>query len=308
MAQLIKLQDYISRYESNIYQYPSKYIRLKQEHWKKMKSLFDQGLLEQSSTEEAPEEEGHLYKKSGWKRLFRTHSDDAQPQPPVSRKDNVQLPKTIDQLKKYFLDGLFPFQLKWASTTLREKSFVHQSYKEDERLKFYLQRFPDTYFLMYRPVVVMKRAEMEALPILIGPYGIEIIYEMDLPGADEVEPTSEKSWYMEKDGVRTKMLSPVLALNRTETFIKSVWNAYGLSFPVQKVVLAPNLSFKHRQEPYMTTFVDRERYDTWLQERRQYVSPLKHEQLKAAEALLKHCQTTSFKRPEWDSDEEFMED
>ena len=209
MAQLIKLQDYISRYETNIYQYPSKYIRLKQDHWKKMKSLFDQGLLEQPSTEETPEDskEEQEHKPSGWKRLFHNHSGDAQPQPTqVSRIDTEPLPKTIDQLKKYFLDGLFPFQLKWASTTLREKSFVHQSYKEDERLKFFLQRFPDTYFLMYRPVVVMKRAEMEALPILIGPYGIEIIYEMDVPWADEVEPTSEKSWYMEKGEFELKCL------------------------------------------------------------------------------------------------------
>jgi len=34
MAQLIKLYDYIWRYEWNMYRYPSQYIRLKKDKWK----------------------------------------------------------------------------------------------------------------------------------------------------------------------------------------------------------------------------------------------------------------------------------
>ena len=33
MGQLIKLQDYISRYELDIYKYPARFIRLKRKQW-----------------------------------------------------------------------------------------------------------------------------------------------------------------------------------------------------------------------------------------------------------------------------------
>ncbi|TGB00696.1 NERD domain-containing protein [Halobacillus salinus] len=304
MAQLIKLQDYISRYESNIYQYPTQYIRLKKENWNKMMSLYEQGKLEEPELEEesVAEEE----KPSKWKRLLQKR-EEKEAEPPHDLKEEESIPQSIEELKKYFLDGLYPFQMKWASTTLREKSFVDHAYKDDERLKYFLQRIPDTYFLMYDPIVILRQAEMEALPILIGPQGLEIIYYLDIPGGEGVDPASDKSWFVEQNGVRKKILNPMFALNRTESFIKSVWNAYGLDFPVRKVVLAPELSFHHHQEPYMTSYIDLAKYDAWLQEKRQVASPLKHNQLRAADSLLKHCQTTSFKRPEWDEDQGFME-
>ncbi|MEW9677703.1 hypothetical protein ABRT01_16220 [Lentibacillus sp. L22] len=47
-----------------------------------------------------------------------------------------------------------------------------------------------------------------------------------------------------------------------------------------------------------------ERYQSWFSEKRSLVSPMKNQQLKAAHALLKHCQTTSVKRPEWEEETE----
>ncbi|MCA0972752.1 NERD domain-containing protein [Halobacillus litoralis] len=308
MAQLIKLQDYTSRYESNIYQYPAQYIRLKKENWNKMKHLYEQGMLQQPQ-EPVESSWNHEEKKQGWKKFFQKEEKQSLTNEEMEKEVNDDLPQTMEELKKYFLDGLFPFQLKWASTTLREKSFVDRSYKEDDRLKYFLQRFPDTYFLMYHPIVVLRQAEMEALPILISPHGIEIIYYMEGQVNGIVEPNSENSWFVEQGDVRSKVLSPLFALQRTESFVKSVWKAYDLNFPVQKVVLAPDLFVKESQEPYSTRYIGRERYEAWLHEKRKLVSPLKHDQLKAADALLKHCQTTSFKRPEWDEDpKEFMEE
>ncbi len=48
MAQLVKLQDYISRYEKDIYHYPAQYIRLKNENWKKLLQTWEYQLEEQS--------------------------------------------------------------------------------------------------------------------------------------------------------------------------------------------------------------------------------------------------------------------
>ena len=47
MAQLIKLQDYVSRYEQDIYRYPSQFIKLKKQQWDKIKAAYLAGELEQ---------------------------------------------------------------------------------------------------------------------------------------------------------------------------------------------------------------------------------------------------------------------
>ncbi|RWZ59730.1 NERD domain-containing protein [Halobacillus fulvus] len=295
MAQLIKLQDYISRYESDIYQYPSQFIRLKKENWKKMKHLYDQRVLDETATEE---EEEKVVPGPFWKRVFRKESTAFELNEEPARVSN--LPVNEEELKQYFLNGLFPFQLKWASGTLREKSFINPSYQEDSFLKYLLQRFPDTFFVMYQSIVEMKKAHMEILPIMIGPHGIDIIYYFE-EGGRVFTPSSEKAWHV--DGEEKKIVSPIIALNRSETFVKSVFRAYFIDLPIRKVILAPESSIKNSYPPYQTEYIDKDQYPDWFKSKRNTSAPLKHQQLKAADTLLKHCVTTSFKRPEWEEEE-----
>ncbi|SFG55453.1 hypothetical protein SAMN05216353_15512 [Halobacillus alkaliphilus] len=301
MGQLIKLEDYISRYETDIFQYPRQFIELKKENWSKTKRAFEQGRLEKKDEEESEPEKKP---KRGWRRLLFRFREDEKHEKEINIENETSPPETIQDVKQKFLDQLISFQLKWASTTLQEKSFLDRTYQDDEKLKFFLQRFPDTYFIMYHPVVKVRNATMESEIILIGPLGIEIIYYLHLPGAENIMPSSDHSWnalYKERN---SKVINPLLSLKRTETFVKSVLKTYGIDFPLRKVVLAPDLTFQSFQEPYDTDFVDKQRYEEWMYNKRNITSPLKHKQLKTAEALLKHCQTTSFNRPAWDTEEE----
>jgi hypothetical protein len=43
MAQLIKLQDYVSRYEQDPYQYPARFIQLKKKNWNNVRASFEKG-------------------------------------------------------------------------------------------------------------------------------------------------------------------------------------------------------------------------------------------------------------------------
>ncbi|WP_232324897.1 hypothetical protein [Halobacillus mangrovi] len=78
-----------------------------------------------------------------------------------------------------------------------------------------LQRIPDTYFLVYKPIVELRKASMEAETILIGPFGIEIIYELNLLRGTKIYPMHEKSWYKEQEGAYSKILSPMIALKQS---------------------------------------------------------------------------------------------
>src|SRR5699024_7869393 len=84
----------------------------------------------------------------------------------IQEQEEQILPETELQLRHYFLDKLFPFQLKWATSTVSDVSFVYQQYERDETLKFFLQRLPDIYLLMYYPIFNIKKAPVDAEIIL----------------------------------------------------------------------------------------------------------------------------------------------
>ncbi len=67
MAQLVKLYDYISRYEWNTYRYPTQFIRLKQENWKKLYNRWvDKHEIKANESEEIPKP---LFNRLPWKFL-----------------------------------------------------------------------------------------------------------------------------------------------------------------------------------------------------------------------------------------------
>lgn len=294
MAQLIKLQDYITRYEWDIYRYPGQYIRLKQENWQHLYELWSNPAMKQETTQYA---EGNM--ASRFFKWFR--KKDEQVDLMQDQIDNP-LPQTEEKLKQYYLNKLFPFQLKWATSTVANVSFMDKKYEYDPTLKFFLQRFPDTYLVMYYPIFAIKKAPVEAEIILVSPIGIEIIYVLDEVAGATIMATDERSWLVERKHESWKMLNPAIALKRTEQIVKSILNKNDISFSVTKTILSKGNNIIFSSEPYNTRIIGTHEYTGWFNAKRSLVSPLKNRQLKSAELLLQHCQTSSVKRPEWEED------
>ncbi len=297
MAQLIKLQDYISRYEWNPYRYPSQYMRLKQDNWKKI-----QYQSENENTVEAEEEE-YVEQNSAfskWKSFIKTGNWHAEEEDSAEKENN--LPKTEKDLKQYFLDKLFPLQLKWATSTVTDVSFMDKRFYHDDRLKFFLQRFPDTYLLMYYPIFNIKNAPVDGEIILLSPIGIEIIYIIEKEPKAKIVADDERTWIIKGREEQSKILSPMIALKRTEQLVRSILSIEGIEFPVNKVVLSRVNNIEFHSEPFNTKIIGKYNYEKWFKEKRNLVSPLKSSQLKIADLLLKNCRSTSVKRPEWEED------
>ncbi|MCD5323916.1 MULTISPECIES: nuclease-related domain-containing protein [Pontibacillus] len=281
MAQLVKLQDYVSRYTADPYRYPGQFIRLKQGNWKKLKSLWNRRFeLEESEYNEALS--SFIYKGAA--------------------------PKNEQELKQYFLDGLLPFQLKWASRTLTEMSFLDKTYEYDETLRYLLQRFPDTFLLLYDPIFQIKKAPMEADSIIVHPQGIYCVKHLQESEDVTYIPGDERSWYKEEKNVRTRFLSPLISLKRTARIIQSILKAHGIEYPVKQLVLSSTNRIEYNLEPYQTEYVGLEEYEEWFERMRGFKSPLKYQQMKVMASLLKHTQVTSVKRTEWGREESFMEE
>lgn len=65
MAQLIKIQDYLSRYERDLYHYSSQFTRVKQHNWEKAKDYFYNGEeeVQLDDIDESPTSEPSLFRK-----------------------------------------------------------------------------------------------------------------------------------------------------------------------------------------------------------------------------------------------------
>ena len=306
IAQLIKLQDYLSRYEWDAYRYPTQYIRLKKDNWNKLYYIWENPENGESitGTDEAAEQnrnERSVFSKLRTK--FKRGKDQVEETKPKQESNQyADLPESEEELKHYFLDKLFQFQMKWATSTITHTSIVDREYYQDPLLRYLLQRFPDTYLVMYFPVFEIKNAPVETEIILISPIGIEIIYFVEKQTSAVIMAGDERTWLVEEEKKQTKILSPIIALKRTEKLIRSILQTYSIDFPIEKTVLSRTNSIVFATEPYQTKLVDQSKYPDWFQEKRRLTSPLKSSQLKVIEALLKHCSSTSFRRPEWEVD------
>jgi len=295
MAQLVKMYDYISRYESNPFHYPTQYIQLKKENWRKLNDLWVNESIENQSKPKSNDQKTSKFSFNPFSKKNKVKEE-------VEQQPEHYLPKTKKELTQYFLNQLFPFQIKWATSTLSQVSFIDESVQNDLNLKFFLQRLPDIYLLMYYPIFSVKNVPMEGEIILISPIGIEIIVVLEKAPDAIIVLNDDRTWLVEEEEQSTKIISPLIKLKRTEQIVKSILKKYSIPFSIHKTVLSMTNNFLYATEPYQVNIVGRREFKRWHDQKRMLSSPLKSDQLKAMDALLTHCQTTAVRRPEWEEE------
>lgn len=302
MAQLIKIDDYITRYEWDTYRYPTQFIRLKQENWDRLYESWSSPPEDLLPQEERYSEEtaDSIFSKLKDKLIRKpVYSETVQEEP----SEMKVLPETEQELKQEFLDNLLNFQMKWATSTVTHQSIVDKKYYSDSLLKYLLQRFPDTYLLMYHPVFSIRQVPVESDIILISPVEIEIIQFVELEEDAVLMASAERIWHVESPKENRKILNPLISLKRSEKLVKSILATEEISMPIKKVVLSRTNPIYFASEPYQTRIIGSTNYNDWFNEKRSFQSPLKGIQIKAAQTLLRYCQSTSLRRPEWEENE-----
>ncbi|UII55244.1 NERD domain-containing protein [Cytobacillus spongiae] len=322
MGQLIKLEDYVSRYEQNIFLYPSRFVRLKRQQWNNIQNAWENDELDILAEEQRKElsmveeeKEPLLSKMKGLLKLRKRENEILEDMIVMDQdqaKDEMAdrglkfsttfpvVPESLEELKKQFLDQLLRFQLKWASSTLTEKSFLNKKYLFDEKLNYFLQRFPDTYLIMYNPIFLLQQAPVEVDIIIVSPTEAICLSFVEEEQSAVFIGSKERFWLKRYQDEEKKVLNPLLSLNRTEKIVRKIFETYEIDLPIQKLVMSRTGYIDYPTAPYDVQFVERRSYDKWFQAMRSNRTPLKHTQLKAAQALLQYCQTTSIKRYEWE--------
>lgn len=323
MAQLIKLKDYISRYQQNILLYPSRYVRLKKQKWEGVKKAFDTQDMkifyeDNESLDDITEEKESLFLKIRGMMNKKPKEEELLLFPAAVKEEDkeeqifsfdykanaLNEPQSEEQLKLQFLNQLFRFQLKWASSTLTEKSTVKKVFYYDEHLKYFLQRFPDTYLVLYKPVFLLKNAPIDLEVMMVTPTAVWCITILEEEDSAVYLGSNEKFWVKKYNDKEKKTLSPLIALNRTEKIVRGILDRHDVALPIQKAILTRNGYIDYPTIPYDLKIIEKRNYDEWFRMMRTQQSPIKAIQLKAAESLLQYCLTTSVRRYDWDAPEE----
>ncbi|PIC66725.1 hypothetical protein CSV71_07885 [Sporosarcina sp. P21c] len=312
MAQLVKLADYISRYENDLARYPTQFIRLKRYQWKRIKNQWEHGVdlyAEQAATLSEDVQQSSkwytlLFKK--WRKQTDgelTHELAVSEERVEDRENDMDFqasissqPSNVEQLKKAYRDQLFQFQLKWASSTLHDRSRVDPKYYSDPLLKQLTLRLPDSFLLLYYPIVKVNKAPVELDIILLAPTTCYCITVLEDERMAAYIGSGERFWLKKFGEEEVKVLNPTIALSRMEKVVSSFFRAAKVEIPIKKLIVSRNGYIDYPGTPFEVTTIDRKTYEQWLTRLCSNPSPMKHTQFKAAQALLDHAQTTAMSR------------
>lgn len=309
MAQLVKLLDYISRYENDLTRYPNQFLRLKKYHWNRMSIQWESGRYEPE--EEIVQEE--IKKKNRFSALFnflkgnKGEKDEIESNLEEVEEDEdeemfgfnpniIYAPNSPEQLRKLYLDQLFHFQIKWASSTLMAKSNVAPKYLRDSLLRSFLQELPDSYLLFYDPIIKLQKAPIELDVILITPVEclcITVIEEEDL---SVFSYDNNRFWIKRVGEKEMKVLNPLISLNRMTKIVTQLFEENGIEFPVRKILISRNGYIDYPLGGYDLQIIDRRSYEEWFNSMKKMVAPLKFTQFRAAQTILDIGQTTARSR------------
>ncbi len=307
VAQLVKLLDYISRYENDLTRYPNQFLRLKRSQWNRMKIQWETG-EGHTMWEEAPEEiEKEKKKFSSFFRFFGSRENEDELLDNLSQEDEevddfgfspniVYTPDTIEELRKLFLDQLFHFQIKWASSTLMDKSRVDPKYFRDSLLRSFAQKLPDSYLLFYQPIIKLQKAPVELDVIIVTPVECMCITVLEQENLAAYVGSSDRFWGKLSKDRESKILNPVLSLNRMGKIIAQVFSEKDIDFPIKKYLITRNGYIDYPMGSFDVKIIDKRNYDEWFTSISSITTPLKFAQFQAAQAILDVGQTTAMSK------------
>lgn len=306
MAQLVKLLDYVSRYEQDLPHYTTQFIRLKNYQWRRLKIQWEQGEEEYVTQHPFFVEEEETKQPSFLERIVGKWIKKDQSEEKVEEKEPLDedvraafTPKvnfgvmTEAQLRRDFEKDLYAFQMKWASSTLLSHSTVHPKYERDSLLRELVQKLPDNYLIFYEPILRIKKAPVEMNILIMTPIGGYTITSIEHEDIAAFIGSSNRFWLKKHRETETKVLNPMIDLNRNLILLQQIFAERSINYPMKKILLSRNGYIDYPGAPFGLHIVDRRNYQEWLEKMQRSTAPFKSIQFQAAERLLRLAQTTA---------------
>lgn len=312
LAQLVKLKDYLSRYEKDPQYYSSEFPRLKKQFWQATCTRWvERDRSEMPIFEMDFEEEVKFLDKIKMKlNPFQWRKKDLE----ITEEETEELtlhiiPDEVIQgirnerdLKQIYLDELLKIQLRWVSADeSMSTSRLSKKYSYDERLKYFVQQFPDQYFYLHDPIFKIKKAPVELSSLLLAPAAIYCITYMERREESVLVGSREKFWVEKYRDQETKVLNPLFHLQRSSNIVRTLIREN--DFPIYKVILCPQSYVNYDDLSSDTIIVDVRVYDEWMRKMRTFPTPVKFGQIRVLQSLLSYTAIRQGKKVEADSSE-----
>jgi hypothetical protein len=293
MAHLVKIHDYVSRYEKNLYHYQSQFIRLKKKRREEKLAAEDHEhfIEEETAVKQLPEQNK--------KRLFnRWFNKPKQKQNLIEEeKKEPSFPlykvKTAREKMEEYREELFSFQLKWASSTVNELSELDPSILDHKLLRYLAEEVPDNYFVFYKPVIHYISAPVELEIIVVGPADVWLTVWLDQEGIWKEE---SKRFWQNSELAGKRYISPHIAMQRMEQAVSQLMLPFAGQLSLKKAVIAKDAFIDEDDDWRRTMYIDKRLFPGWLESIKREPAPVKSQQLKFVSELLSHCVTNSLYR------------
>ncbi|ALC82057.1 NERD domain-containing protein [Bacillus gobiensis] len=305
MGQILKLYDYISRYEMNTNQYTNQFIRLKKERWESLQKACENGFFTEEKDESEKTTKGNIFSFKRGKKRSAAETDKKYEWFYKEFSEgtglNVDLLTSDRKRAEAFKEYIYRFQLKWASSTISQISSIQHEVYLDKELEMLAQSLPDSYFILYKPVLKVRKAAVELTVVLLAP--LKIYCVVFLEGRNERESVflgSKNRFWEERfqNGTRN-VLNPCASLFRTEKVLANILNEKAIDLPIEKLIISRTSYIDYPDLPFGLSIVDKRNWREWLTKQQKNTAPIKSKQISAARQLLYHGESRSHDRKEW---------
>ncbi|CAM3258141.1 NERD domain-containing protein [Sporolactobacillus spathodeae] len=260
MAQLVKIEQCVSRYQIDFLRYANRYVWLKKRR----------------------EEE--------W--LLRAKRIEA------NRKGQTVFadPNVVEKPDPAFYNWLFNMQLEWASRTVDERSVLPKEVTERSWLRETLKEVNDLAFFFYRPIILARNAEIQLDSLILTNDTLWCVKVLNGEPGSVFQEQSPRKWREIVSGGARDQLNPLISLQRSRHVLTSFLSAQCLEMQVCMAVYAPESFIEFVPEQFDLRLVDRRGRAYWYRELSQQSLLLKRQQVETAEALLQSFKTDAAER------------
>lgn len=275
MAQLLKLEDYVSRYQEDLFFYINRFKKLKQRRWIHLKKEWE-----------------WLHSRSQDKHDNVTTDDEFLVYLENEKENPLTKVTTMEEFVDYYKSYIYRSQLNWASSTMYERSTVSSYYRSNNLLKGLLTNLPDTYLIFYEPVIHVKRATSQLEIIIVTPLDIKVIKHLEGEKGSVFNGVSKYAWQEVMSHRTQRRVNPILSLNRTETYIRGLMKRKQIDLPIESIIYVPESYVEFVDTPPHVKVIDKRVSYAWYEKLNSQISPYKHTQFQAAKALLNQSLTS----------------
>ncbi|MFD2618008.1 hypothetical protein [Terrilactibacillus laevilacticus] len=262
MAQLIKVNECISRYECDLQHYANRFITLKQKRWLQ------------------------------WRDQFERPRDDR----PVNLAKRFSSISTIDQLKSVYYKWLFEQQIIWATSTAGFYSDNQEDLSHVTWLKICLSELNDVTFILYKPVLLMKQTMLQLDSLIITNDTLWCVKPLIGEDGSVFQEINNRLWKEMKREESPQFINPFISLKRTKTALRTFLQTQNLSMPIKFLIFAPNSYVEFVHHDANTEICDRRDKNQISKKICHHSSTLKSQQIIITNRLLSQMATSAFER------------